>query len=180
MDLGLMEITFLTKSLKSLSLAFTPGIKTSSLDQLNVSRLVENLRNHFTIVRLFRTRLLELFSELKTQNTPFFTAQKNFGIDPTYAVVFNLKDMERYAFQYPEIEIVYWVNWIPTRIEFENGREITCKSLSGIWSIPFQKLKEIIDTSPLHDYYQRTNDNRGNAKSSFVLDIRDSRFERLK
>src|SRR4051812_29855745 len=52
--------------------------------------------------------LLNLISnvrgDLKTQNTPFFKAQDLYAIDPTYAVVFNLKDRERYLKLYPDID----------------------------------------------------------------------------
>lgn len=48
-------------------------------------------------------------ADLKTQNTPFFKAETLYGIDPSYAVVFNRKDAVRYYRKYPSIKIYFWV-----------------------------------------------------------------------
>src|SRR3989344_8017214 len=52
-------------------------------------------------------------ADLKTQNTPFFTAAR-YGLDPRFAVTFNRKDYERYKRFYPDIDIYYWVDWTQT------------------------------------------------------------------
>ncbi|MDO4705225.1 MAG: hypothetical protein Q4A98_03305 [Comamonadaceae bacterium] len=48
-------------------------------------------------------------SDLKTQNTPFFTASR-YGLDPRFAVTFNRKDYERYKRIYPSIVIYFWID----------------------------------------------------------------------
>lgn len=114
----------------------------------------------------------ERLADLKTQNTPFFTAQRH-GIDPRFAVTFNRKDYERYRDLYPEIDIYFWIDW--TQTEW-NGR--TVEYLGGIFRLPFAQVAQMIEAgAPEHYYQRRQNDIAGNAKSSFVLDIRN--FEEL-
>lgn len=116
--------------------------------------------------------------DLKTQNTPFFKASSLFGIDPTYAVVFNLKDRNRYRELYPNIDIYYWIEWIA--VKFQMGiKETTVQPLYGVWRVNFAEFDKHLEKAPLHDYMQRRDDNNGNAKSSFVIDIREKCFERL-
>jgi hypothetical protein len=43
-------------------------------------------------------------ADLKTQNTPFFTASR-YGLDPRFTITFNWKDYERYRKLYPDIII---------------------------------------------------------------------------
>lgn len=117
-------------------------------------------------------------ADLKAQNTPFFKVKKLYGIDPSYAVVFNRKDFERYEELYPEIEIFFWVEW--HSVKFVMGEFVQeVEYVNGIWSIPFQQLRLVIEKSPEHFYHQRVSDNVGNAKSSFVLDLKNQLFKRL-
>lgn len=116
--------------------------------------------------------------DLKTQNTPFFKSQYLYGIDPTFAVVFNLKDRERYIKLYPDIDIYYWVDWIA--VKFSMGSNTTmAQPLYGVWKTSFAELNKYLDKSELHEYQQRKYDTKGNAKSSYVLDIRNPCFNRL-
>ncbi|CAM4181232.1 hypothetical protein [Zobellia nedashkovskayae] len=117
-------------------------------------------------------------ADLKTQNTPFFKAQSMYGIDSSYAVVFNRKDAIRYYKKYPEIIIYFWIEWHSVKFvmgSFENN----VKYINGVWRIPFKNLIEILKIAPKHEYKQRKNDTKGNAKSSFVLDIRNPLFEKV-
>jgi hypothetical protein len=52
-------------------------------------------------------------AELKTQNTPFFTA-KRYRMDPRFTITFNRKDYERYLNVHPNIIIYVWVEWQQT------------------------------------------------------------------
>lgn len=115
--------------------------------------------------------------DLKLQSTPFFKAKSLYGIDPTYAVVFNLKDKLRYEKEYPEIEIYYWINWIPIRFQM-GGTEISVSPLDGVWRVDFNIFNEYLNSRSLHEYQQRVNDQKGNARSSFVCDIRNEIFQR--
>ncbi len=51
--------------------------------------------------------------------------------------------------------------------------------MEGIWRISFQKLIGLSKKSPIHEYQQRINDQAGNARDSYVLDLRDSSFEKI-
>jgi hypothetical protein len=117
-------------------------------------------------------------ADLKTQNTPFFKAESLYGIDPSYAVVFNRKDAIRYYREYPEIHIYFWVEWHSVRFEMGSfNKEV--EYISGVWSIPFQNLVELLKTAPLHSYQQRVDDKKGNARDSFVLDIQEKSFTKV-
>jgi hypothetical protein len=117
-------------------------------------------------------------ADLKTQNTPFFKAKKLYNIDPSYAVVFNRKDAERYWKLYRDIIIYFWVEW--HSVKFEMGSfEQEVKYINGVWSIKFIDLVELLKVAPEHHYQQRITDKKGNAKSSFVLDIRHPAFNKL-
>ncbi len=125
---------------------------------------------------LFNTRTKAL-GDLKTQNTPFFQATSRYGLDAQYAVVFNQKDAERYARYYPDIEIYFWVDWVV--MGFKGVTEIAVQPMTGVWYIPFRELQKLLGIAPLHSYAQRTNDTQGNAKGSYVLDLRNSAFQKV-
>lgn len=119
-------------------------------------------------------------ADLKTQNTPFFTVsryskkvgEEKVPFDPSYAVTFNKKDCIRYRKLYPDIDIYFWVHWKET--EYENNG-ISVLPISGVWYVNFQDLLHYIKeiNAPLHKYRRRYNDQGGNAKESFVLDLCD-------
>lgn len=117
-------------------------------------------------------------ADLKTQNTPFFKAEKLYKIDPSYAVVFNRKDAERYWKKYRSITLYFWIEWHSVKFEMGNFMQEVAY-ISGVWKITFKDLVELIKKAPEHAYQQRVKDKKGNAKSSFVLDIRDPLFEKV-
>ena len=107
-------------------------------------------------------------ADLKTQNTPFFTAS-SYNMDPRYTVTFNRKDYERYSALYPEILIYFWVDW--RQKEWRNKR---VEYFGGIFFLPFQDLRANIERgAPEHQYIHRQRPGDRNAKSSFLVDIRD-------
>jgi len=120
----------------------------------------------------------EKLAELKTQNCPFFQAQSRFNLDPQYTVVFNLKDELLYSSQYPEIDIYFWVDW--HAVKFENRHSnITVNQMTGVWLISFSDLSLLCKEAPVHSYGQRRDDTRGNAKSSYVLNLLDPQFTQV-
>ena len=111
-------------------------------------------------------------SDLKTQNTPFFTAGR-YGIAPRFAVTFNRKDYERYKRLYPDIVIYFWIDWKQT-----SWKNIQVDYLGGIYRLPFHKVASIIESpAPEHFYMRRQAPGDVNAKSSFLIDIH--RFEKI-
>jgi hypothetical protein len=119
-----------------------------------------------------------MITDLKSQHCPFFKAGEFYGIDPTYAVVFNLKDRQRYEREYPGIDILYYVDWTAVRGDI-NGVTHTVAPLTGIYRVSFRDLLPVLDKARIHNYGQRRHDTMGNAKSSYVIDIRNPAFERL-
>ncbi|MEQ8473015.1 MAG: hypothetical protein RIC35_17605 [Marinoscillum sp.] len=115
----------------------------------------------------------QYLADLKTQNTPFFSASERYGYDPTYTVVFNEKDRRRYSEKYPDIYILFWVDWMATRMEFPSGKSYRCEYLCGVWAVSFERLNTLCNTAPLHDYQQRKKDELGNAKASYLIDLRN-------
>jgi len=153
-----IEEAFVSKYGKQLSLTINP----------------EKSSNPYAPDLIYNTKI----ADLKTQNTPFFKSKKLYDIDPSYAVVFNRKDAERYWKLYKDIIIYFWIEW--HSVKFVMGSfEQDVKYINGVWSIKFIELVELIKNAPEHFYQQRVTDKIGNAKSSFVLDIRNPRFNKL-
>ena len=122
-----------------------------------------------TAIDLYHT-VDNLYADLKSQSTPFFMAEKKYGIDPQYAVTFNRKDMWNYegkSKKIGEIYIYFWVRW---KDEERYGAKV--KAMEGVWRIKFSDLLGLLDDSKLHRYRQRVGDKNGNAKDSFVVDLR--------
>lgn len=123
-------------------------------------------------------------ADLKTQNTPFFTAIK-YQYDPQYTVTFNRNDAERYRRESPDLDIYFWVDWIAVRYykKSTNPRygdtDITVSPMCGVWKVSFRDLYKIIENSPLHQYQQRLNDNQGNARDSYLINLTDARITRV-
>ncbi len=109
-------------------------------------------------------------TDLKKQETPFFTSQKKFGLSPQFTVTFNTNDYERYKEWYDgELDILFWVRWR----EFKAyGAEV--KPMAGIWRCPFSQIEYWVenDETTFHNYLRRQNDSR-NAQSSFPLSLLD-------
>lgn len=117
-------------------------------------------------------------ADLKVQQMPFFKAKQLYGIEPTYAVVFNEKDRLRYERYYPDIEIVYWIDWVAVKADIR-GRIFEVTPFKGVFRASFREMVKYLDTLAIHYYQQRVADELGNAKGSYVLDIRNPVFKRL-
>ena len=99
------------------------------------------------------------FADLKTQNTPFFTAGRYL-----------------YRKEYPLCDIYFWVNW--KQLEYRN---ISIQPVRGIWRAEFRNMaREIEDkTVALHSYLHRKTDDH-NARDSYLFCLSDeSIFTRL-
>ena len=112
-------------------------------------------------------------SDLKTVRTPLFKSQELYGIDPQYAVTFNLKDQERYNSLYPNIIVIFDIKWEVTEMELNN---IIYKvnpmrvTVAGFLADIKNAIKA--DGNQKIEYKKRVNDDNGNAKSSYVFDAR--------
>lgn len=115
-----------------------------------------------------------LLGDLKTQNTPFFQAKSRFGYDPQYTVVFNGKDRERYSGLNMDIEIYFAVDW--QVVKYQGEKTIEVDPMVGVWRISFKTLDELLRKAPYHTYQQRVDDEKGNAKGSYILNLLDKEF----
>lgn len=120
------------------------------------------------------------YADLKTQNTPFFTAGRYMygGVpyDPIYTVTFNKKDYENYIEKHSDCDIYFWVYW--SQLAYRN---IRVNELYGVWKASFQRMAEKIQAGEvvLHVYMHRVNDDH-NAKESYLFNLADvAVFEKL-
>lgn len=118
-------------------------------------------------------------AELKTQETPFFTAKKNCGVDPQYAVTFNHGDYLSYKRKHPDLDIYFMVNWQKLSYKTKQGLEITVMPLKAVYRVNFKEIQRQIESGQarLHEYLRRKGDPL-NETHSYGLDLRS--FELLK
>ena len=112
-------------------------------------------------------------SDLKSVTTPLFKAKELYGLDPQYTVTFNQKDATRYKEKYPNIIVMFDVNW-----------EILKKDINGIvYQVDpmhvtvagfLSDISRAVKRSGMHkiEYKNRVDDVAGNAKESWVFDLR--------
>lgn len=99
--------------------------------------------------------------DLKSISTPFNTSQQKFGIPTEYAITINEKDFVRYAEKYPNIIILLDVQFPHTE--------------RRLFSITLPRARNLIQAKKAfrHTYIHRVDDKSGNAKASYVFDVRD-------
>lgn len=95
-------------------------------------------------------------ADLKCQNTPFFLAHR-YGLQPTYAVTFNLKDALSYGpagHDYRGFHVIYWVDWVAVRMRIGDS-DYGVRPLTGVWAVEFARLDALRRQRPIHWYNQR-------------------------
>jgi hypothetical protein len=97
-------------------------------------------------------------ADLKSIRTPFNTADR-YGIDPRYAITINDKDLRRYGEQEPSMMVL-----LDVRFPWHQAVHVA--------QIGHLQAATKNGRAKLHNYQQRTADNNGNAKSSWVYDCR--------
>jgi len=117
-------------------------------------------------------------SDLHCQTTPFFKAEERYGIPAQFAVTFNRDEYLRYLEGSGGVQLIWWVNWDVTHMTI-GRRDYTVPKIAGVWIVPVDEVVETIRSgkAPLHVYRRRVLDMRGNAKESYILDLRE--FRRL-
>ena len=108
-------------------------------------------------------------ADLKTQETPFFTADKTYELPPQYVVTFNANDYERYL-QKGSLEIFFWVRW---RDQLSGwGGEVA--EMEGVWRTTIDQIQTLVESEqvPCHRYKRRRGDSE-NANASYLLDLRE-------
>jgi hypothetical protein len=96
--------------------------------------------------------------DVKTIHTKWIKSQSLFGIPSDKAISINKKDFQRYAKCYPNILILCHVTW-----------------QKSVYLLSIDRARKLIDQgkAKLHVYKNRTNDTKGNAKSSYIFDTDD-------
>ena len=107
-------------------------------------------------------------ADLKHQGTPFFMATR-YDLIPNNTVSFNRKDYERYKKLYPDIFVVFWVQW-----DKQSRYGVNVDAQNGVWIFSLNELGEQINHAPLHTYQKRVKDKRGNAKDSYLIKLDSS------
>lgn len=112
-------------------------------------------------------------SDLKTVRTPLFKANDLYGIDPQFAVTFNEKDGRRYAELYPNIIVIFDVMWETTEMII-GGLQYNVKPMHRTYVGFLSSIRQAIKMDGSHkiEYARRKDDESGNAKTSFVFDVR--------
>lgn len=111
-------------------------------------------------------------ADLKYQGLPYYTSYVSHQVDNNWAVMFNKKDYERYSCKYPDITLYFWVHWSEAEREI-GGTTYRVTPLRGVWVAPFADMHRLVAKAPLHTYKNRVGDKEGNARDSYVLDLRD-------
>lgn len=117
--------------------------------------------------------------DLKTQDTPFYKAEDWYKLDPQWAVTYNEKDYLRYKKTYSSKNIPFYVVFdVKRKKEFNTKYDVQITPMRGIFIADLRRLEFLIEKEkiPLHTYLGRVDDNQGNAKSSYIFDIRKLRM----
>lgn len=113
-----------------------------------------------------------VLTDLKTQNTPFFSA-RTYGKDPGRTVTFNLKDLRRYEQLYPQARVLFHVHWTQTQLILR-GQTYAVTPLHGVWWADIPRIRSVVNRDAAqHTYQRRVGDTQGNAKDSYLLALDD-------
>lgn len=111
--------------------------------------------------------------DLKTVTTPLFMAREMYDLDPQYTVTINHKDVTRYKQLYPNILIMFDVNWKELSKEI-NGNVYTVAPMTTTVAGFVSDVRRAVQKcgNKKITYKNRIDDNSGNAKESWIFDIR--------
>lgn len=140
------------------------------LEQLGLIGVVNPLKKQNKYVHdLF----ISFKADLKTIRTPLFKSGELYGIEPQYAVTFNDKDLRRYQELYPNIIVVFDVKWEETK-KVIDGVAYTVDPMHITVAGFLSDIRSAIDKSGSQKitYQRRVNDTEGNAKESWIFDLR--------
>jgi hypothetical protein len=119
--------------------------------------------------------------DLKDHRIPFFESERTRGIPPRYALTLDEQDVIDIETKYPTCRLVFYVNWMAVKyqkilLDEKDGetvlREIAIQPLHGIWGMTPGRMRELTANRRTHEYLRRKDDRRGNAKTSFGVDLR--------
>ena len=111
-------------------------------------------------------------ADVKTIRTPLFRAGDLWGIDPQYAITFNRKDYDRYKLLYPNIIVLFDVRWEDPLIKELGGRLYEVQPMHLTAAASLRQIEQGVRMGKVIEYKGRVNDTAGNAKESYVFDVR--------
>jgi len=96
--------------------------------------------------------------DLKTMTTQWIKSHEIFGISSEHAISINEKDFKRYASLYPNIIILCDVQW-----------------LKRVFTLTLPRARRLLREGKAHrhEYLERKNDDKGNARVSYVFNVND-------
>ncbi len=118
---------------------------------------------------------LNVRCDLKEITTPFFMAAELFGLEAQYAVSVNCKDMTRYRSIYPGIIVIFDVCW-QDNLKMERGSMTYTVNAMRQTHVGFlDDIRRAVQKAgnKKHEYKNRRGDTDGNAKDSWVFDVRE-------
>ena len=119
--------------------------------------------------------------DLKDHRIPFFESGRTRNIPPRYALTLDEQDVIDIEKKYPTCRLVFYVRWMAVKYQKiqldDNGagtvlKEIAIQPLHGIWGMTPGRMRELVADKTAHEYLRRKDDQRGNAKTSFGVDLR--------
>lgn len=110
--------------------------------------------------------------DLKTVETPFFKAQQNYDCDPQYTVTLNLKDVSNYELKCPHVMLFFHIVWQKNTEMVIGGTRYSVRPMQGVWMVWLPMFNYLRDAFPVIEYERRQDDQNGNAKDSYVFDVR--------
>ena len=110
-------------------------------------------------------------ADIKTEKTPFFTAQHRHNIDPQFAVTFGLKDMFNYSYWHKADYVIFRICWETLKYTWRD-KTIAVQPLHGVWFTGMQKLRELATIQRFHPHLERLeNQSHGAARQTEIAQI---------
>jgi hypothetical protein len=110
--------------------------------------------------------------DLKTVETPLFKAQALYDSDPQYTVTLNVRDVEEYDVYNPHIMLFFHLLWEKETEKVIGSTRYSVKPMQGVWMVWLPMFHVFSEQMPVINYQRREDDQNGNAKNSYVFDVR--------
>jgi hypothetical protein len=114
--------------------------------------------------------------DLKDHRIPFFEASRVRGIPARYALTLDENDVRDVNQKYPDCLLAFYVHWEVVRYQkIEAGtvvHEVSIQPLRGLWLMERDLMNRLVSGKRPHAYQRRRGDTRGNAQTSYSIDLR--------
>lgn len=129
-------------------------IRYQEFDEVKITRNPEKDSNQYSY-----DMRISMPCDLKTIRTEWRLSEKLFGIDKKTAISINVKDVNRYNQLYPNIVIVL---------------DVQLPSYKKVHWTELTTINRLIRTglAKKHTYKNRVDDSKGNAKESYIFDVK--------